>query len=349
MSCASYHADTDHFTAVKGWSGDSAGGSGRGTGADPVGVGLAVAGDDQVEALAVPCGVAPGARGFQEGIEAGQRVLGNRACPALAAGTGRSGHSVAGWGRPDTGVPGVVGTAGTGASGAAPGQAGAGPAGLAGMTPAKKIIGGGQVQAALRVLKDKGVEAFGNYIEAEIRYTLKFSPKRTFLNTLVERLNNDRDLEDVRSKALALVQACLQARSNRSADRRAGVNAPAPGQVPGLVSSRPHELGIADTAQVSQLVSQWEKDLFGACISGDTGQASSLLGYTHIDANMADASGTLLCHAAYGGHERIVDALLMRPDVDVNLAGTTERHPAVSGCRGRACSGGGNAVGQAWY
>ena len=82
----------------------------------------------------------------------------------------------------------------------------------------------------------------------------------------MERLNNDRDLEDVRSKALALVQACLQARSNRSTDRRAGVNAPAPGQVPGLVSSRPHELGIADTAQVSQLVSQWEKDLFGACI-----------------------------------------------------------------------------------
>ena len=73
-----------------------------------------------------------------------------------AAGTGRSGHSVAGWGRPDTGVPGVVGTAATGAAGGALGQVVAGVRGGAGLEEFRAGI-----EAGRRALGQPRLSALG--------------------------------------------------------------------------------------------------------------------------------------------------------------------------------------------
>ena len=63
-----------------------------------------------------------------------------------------------------------------------------------------------------------------------------------------------------------------------------------------------------------------ERRLFGACITGNADMFRRSVRFGKAVINVSDDFGTLLCHAAYGGHAAVVRELLLMPDIDVNLA-----------------------------
>ena len=64
---------------------------------------------------------------------------------------------------------------------------------------------------AIRKLKDEGVAAFASYIKTEIGRSQRQDKNVLFLNRLVKRLNSEKGLKGIRSKALPSVEERLQA------------------------------------------------------------------------------------------------------------------------------------------
>ncbi len=151
-----------------------------------------------------------------------------------------------------------------------------------------------RVQVALNTLRSEGVEAFREYVEAEIG-------EAELLRTLVERVNRAGDLGDLRGEALRIAERRLEA---------PGASAPARRQVP----------EIAVVAPARSDLTQRETMLLNHCICGDVGKLRRLLGRTYVDINIYNGIATPLCAAAYNGQTGIVRELLSRPGIDVNLA-----------------------------
>ena len=291
-------------------------------------------------------GAGPGE--FRAGIEAGQRELGNRAfmqwvgelqsggrdrsaadgaAPLQMMGGGKKKNPGAEAGaRPgETASGSTPANAGNGAAGPSsgtPGQAGAGSAGGAGMTQVKQKRYKTRVETAKQRLREKGVEAFGEYIKATIGKIGVVHAKQTFLRTLERWLKHGRDLGvGARAGALSLVAARLQALESEEVAAGAGVTAFAQRLSLYREGAGGQQPVLALIAPVKPVTSPWQKDLLDACLKGDAAQFARLSAFSGININVATEFGTLLCHAAYGGHEGIVNELLSRPDVDVNLAG----------------------------
>ena len=290
-------------------------------------------------------GAGPGE--FRAGIEAGQRELGNRAfmqwvgelqsggrdAPAadgaaplqmMGGGKKKTPEAEAGARPGETASGSTPANAGNGAAGpssGAPGQAGAGSAGGTGMTPVKQKRYKNRLETAKQRLRDKGVEGLGDYIEAAIGKMLGLGAKQTFLRTLERWLKHGRGLEQLRTGALSLVEARLQSLEPEEVAAGAGVTAFAQRLSRYRQGAGGQQPVMAPIAQVKPAMSPLEQKLFVACSRGDTGQFEHLSAFSAIDINMATEFGTLLCHAACGGHVEIVNALLSRTGVDVNLAG----------------------------
>ena len=324
MSYTSYSPETDLPVTGTGQSG-----AGR-TGADPGGAGLAVAGSTGEALGLVLAGMQGGVdvRGFQAGIEAGQRALGNRAfvnwVEALQSGEREAPLQLMGKKKKkpvaaelEAGsgeqAAGATGAAGTGAEGTVvPGPEAAQPQ-ATGTTPGvepepREDAAGGvkkkkkksRVQVALNTLREEGVAAFRGYVEAEIGET-------GLLRTLEERITRAEDLAGVVKEALGVVEGRM-----RLLDPL----------LPASAGASCAEIAVI--APVKSNYSLREMLLFDACGKGDTGQFKRYLGHVkpsqrNVDVNVSDEYGTLLGHAAYDGHAGIVEALLRRPDIDVNL------------------------------
>ena len=294
-------------------------------------------------------GAGPGE--FRAGIEAGQRELGNRAfmrwvgelqsggrdAPAadgaaplqmMGGGKKKTPEAEAG-ARPGEAAsgstPASAGNGGAGPSSGAPGQAGAGMAGGTGMPPVKQKKAIRRLDIAKQTLREEGVEAFGNYIKTATAKMMGLGAKQTFVRTLERWLKHGRGLEKLRTRALSLVQARLQSLGPEEVAAGTGVNPLAQLWSRYRQGAEGQEPALAPIAPVKFAMSPLEQDLFAACSRGDTGQFEHLSAFSARNVNIATEFGTLLCHAAYGGHERILNALLSRPGVDVNLAG---RHGA---------------------
>ena len=278
-------------------------------------------------------------REFRAGIEAGQRMLGNRvfmhwvgelqcgeqeAAPLQLMGKKKKRQAA-----PDKpgseAVPDSAGkTAGAGkveGEGAAPEgekKPGAGdplpqPGAQAAALPVEKKKKKSRVQVALNTLRGEGgVAAFGKYVDAEIG-------EAALLRILVERINRAADLGDVRKAALGIVEGRLEEPDPAAGAGKPGTLVPAQDQPPGL---RPQRQGWEEPeiAPVKSEFSRREMELFGACIKGEVGRFRRFLRHGNVDTNMADKFGTLLCHAAYNGNTAIVRELLLIADIDVNLA-----------------------------
>ncbi len=291
---------------------------------------------DAVEAALqqLPAGLRGGAgvREFQAGIEARQRMLGNRAFMRRVAAL-QSGGWAAGSLSPclqpaevaplqlmgkKKKKPGAL-EVGAGSGGQAAGAAGkAAPGPAAGTVPglepepaggaaagATKKKKKSRVQAALNALRGEGVAAFAGFIEAEIG-------EAEILRKLVERVMRAEDLAGVRKEALAVVEGRLRLLASGGDAGVPEAAAPAPGrQAP----------EFAVIAPVKSELAPKELELVKACFGGDVGQVRYLLKHRKIDINVAAESGTPLCYAAYKGYAGIVRELLPVPDVDVNLAG----------------------------
>ena len=326
MSYASYAPETDLPVSGTGQSGPGVAVSGRsGAAGGCGGVGMAV---DGSEALArVLAGVQDGAgmRGFQAGIEAGQRALGNRAFLDWVGALQSAGQTLrrqgaplqlmgkkkkqqpadveAGSGKQAAGAPEGAGTEAKGT--VVPGPAAAQPQAtgtLPGVEPepvedaaagGKKKKKKSRVQVALNTLRGEGAAAFGGYIEAEIG-------EAALLRTLVERINRAEDLAGVREEALGVVEGrlCLLASGGDTGAPEFPVITP-----------------------VKTELTWMERELFDGCVKGDIRKFRRFLKHGVADINMGSAFGTLLCVAAYLGHTRIVRELLPAPKIDINLAG----------------------------
>ena len=244
--------------------GHGAAGSGR-AGAGPAGGSLAVAGNaGETLGQVVAClqGGA-GMRGFQAGIEAGQRVLGNRAFVNWV-GALQCGGREAGAGAPLQlmGKKRKNPDAGAGPSGEMQGPAAAGTAEDTGATPVKKA-----------------------------REESRAPPPR-------EARREGAGEQTLRSQA---------------------------GE---------HELELAVIAPVKSKLTPEERELFEACLKGVAVRFRLLFRYGNIDVNIANASGTLLCHAAYGGQKYVVRELLAAPGINVNLAGQQGATPLTLAAQG---------------
>ena len=294
-------------------------------------------------------GAGPGE--FRAGIEAGQRELGNRAfmqwvgelqsggrdAPApdgaaplqmMGGGKKKNPGPEAGARPGETASGSTPATAGNGAAGPSsgtPGQAGAGMAGGTGMPPVKQKKAKRRLEIAKQTLREEGVEALGNYIEVAIGNMMGLGAKQTFLRNLERWLKHGRGLEQLRTGAQSLVEARLQALGPEEVAAGTGVNPLAQLWSRYRQGAGGQEPALAPIAPVKFAMSPLEQDLFAACSRGDTGQFEHLSAFSARNVNIATEFGPLLCHAAYGGHERILNALLSRPGVDVNLAG---RHGA---------------------
>ncbi len=315
-------------------------GSGRaGMGVGPGGAGTAVAGSAGEALGQVVTGLQDGAglQAFRTGIEAGQRVLGNRAflrwMEALGVGAMRG---VCGPIRTDAALPAPdcgplqlmgkkkkqqQGAARTGSSDGTQGHTGAGttanrgaaaegeekpeagvllpqPGAQAAALPVEKKKKKSRVQVALNTLRSEGVAVFGSYVEAEIG-------ESALLGTLVERITRAEDLRSVRAEALAVVEA-----------RRRLLD---PGGATGAPGRQEPELAVI--APVKSEFTRRERELLDSCMKGDIGKLRRYLRHGIVDINMGSQFGTLLCVAAYMGHTGIVKELLSVPGIDINLAG----------------------------
>ncbi len=325
----------------------------------PGGVGTVTEGGSAGALFQLPAGIPGGAgvRGLQAGIEAGQRVLGNRAFMHWVGQIQSGGGEVAAQsllrcsllpqGPPLQMMPGkkkkplaaeVETGSGEQAAGAQakaePGPEAAqpqAPGAVPGVEPvpvggaaagARKKKKKSRVQVALNTLRAEGAAPFGAYIEAEIGET-------ELLHTLLERIMRAQDLAGVRKEALGMVEARRRLLDPEGGARLPGPVAPAPGQAPcpprqGQACEEPETAAVA---QVKSEFTRKERDLFEACTAGNAAWFRRLLKHGVADINVADIDGTLLCHAALHGWANIVGELLSRPAVDVNLAGQERATP----------------------
>ncbi len=194
--------------------------------------------------------------------------------------------------------------------------------------PVEKKKKKSRVQVALNTLRGEGVEAFGGYIEEEIG-------EAALLRTLVERINRAGDLGGVRFEALARVEARLYLLDPGGGAGETGAVASAQGLPPRSLLSQGlpqrslslrkqgaggQEQEKAVCAPVKYGLSQREEELFDACVNGDYGRFKRRFRQVKVDVNIANNYGTLLINATYQGRVNIVKELLLRSDLDVNLA-----------------------------
>ena len=285
-----------------------------------------------------PAGLRGGAgvQEFQAGIEAGQRLLGNRAFVRRVEALQSRGQDAA---TPDPAAPlqmmpkrkkdqGVVqegsgpeaeAEADNGEAGSTNNMQGHTGAGIAEAQAAEvPVEENTKIQVALNTLRGEGIGAFCNYLEAEIG-------EEALLYLLVERIARAEDLGEVQAEALVMLDERFHL-----LDSEQGAGAPEAVK-PTLRQCR----GAAEAAVIAPVKSeltQGERELFEACFRGVTERVGLLLKDGNIDINVANDYGTLLCHAAFHGHADIVRELLQAPDIDVNLAqqdGATPLHLAV--------------------
>ena len=334
-----------HTAAVAGGSGRPGAGTGCGLGVtEPVAAGAAL------EQMAAGIAGGTGLRAFQAGIETGQRVLGNRAVmrwvTALRdAGHEQESHSAGAADFPvpagscmqaaplqlmlkkkkkQAGVPGEKEQA-QAVAGAEPGtrlpeaqvkQAALPESGLSqakpGATaePVVKKKKKSRVQVALNTLRDEGVTAFREYIEAEIG-------EAELLRTLVERITRAENLEAVQAEALRVVEGRLRLHDPAAGSEPSHAVTPRQGEV----MERPVK------ARFKAKLSKRERDLLEACMMGNAGRVRGLLRHGNVDINVGSEFGTFLCLAAYEGRAAVVRELLSRPGIDVNLATPGEVTP----------------------
>ena len=168
---------------------------------------------------------------------------------------------------------------------------------------AKKKKKKSRVQVALNTLRGEGMAAFGAYIETAIG-------EEELLRTLVERIMRAEDLGGVRTEALGVVEGRLRLLDPEGVAGVAGT----------ATSAQRQEPEMADMAPVKSELNRREKELFDACLKNDTGRFIRLIRHGHVDVNIMNKGITLLCGAAYLGQTNIVEELLRRPDINVNLA-----------------------------
>ena len=160
-----------------------------------------------------------------------------------------------------------------------------------------------RVQVALNTLRDEGVTAFREYIEAEIG-------EAELLRTLVERITRAENLEAVQAEALRVVEGRLRLHDPAAGSEPSHAVTPRQGEV----MERPVK------ARFKAKLSKRERDLLEACMMGNAGRVRGLLRHGNVDINVGSEFGTFLCLAAYEGRAAVVRELLSRPGIDVNLA-----------------------------
>ena len=167
-----------------------------------------------------------------------------------------------------------------------------------------------RVQVALNTLRLEGVEAFRDYLEAEVDET-------ALLDTLTRRVQRAQDLAGVTVAALDAVQARL-----RALDPMALADLP---QAPARDPEQVVEGAVAAAAKTSP--SYREIALYTSCRRGNARQLESLLRFGKTDINVMTPNGTLLYIAALENYPAVVKVLLSRPGIDVNLAGASGATP----------------------
>ena len=167
-----------------------------------------------------------------------------------------------------------------------------------------------RVQVALNTLRDEGVTAFREYIEAEIG-------EAELLRTLVERITRAENLEAVQAEALRVVEGRLRLHDPAAGSEPSHAVTPRQGEV----MERPVK------ARFKAKLSKRERDLLEACMMGNAGRVRGLLRHGNVDINVGSEFGTFLCLAAYEGRAAVVRELLSRPGIDVNLATPREVTP----------------------
>ncbi len=210
---------------------------------------------------------------------------------------------------PETGAPEVPGTTSDTPSGAVA-QAGAETA--ATRTPAvatETAVAGekkkkkSRVQVALNTLRAEGVEAFKDYLEAEVDDT-------ALLDTLTGRVQRAQDLAGVRDAALETIAARTGELDPEGIPAMPRALAPAHGQV----VERP------DIAPARTVIKFREKEMIDCCTNNNAGRLRSLLKNRKPNVNVAVNHCTPLYIAAFSGHIAVVRVLLSEPGIDVNLA-----------------------------
>ena len=167
-----------------------------------------------------------------------------------------------------------------------------------------------RVQVALKTLRDVGVEAFKDFLEARVDET-------ALLDTLTERAQRAQNLADVRDAALDAVQARL-----RTLDPMAVADVPqAPVQVPEQVVEGAVILPVKTSPTYKETV------LFESCLRGDARTLASLLRFGKANINVMTPGGTLLYMAAEKNYRAVVNILLSRPGINVNLANSIGATP----------------------
>ncbi len=302
-----------------------------------------------------------GTREFHAGIEAGQRVLGNRAFMhwvgaqqsggrAAVAGSlppclqpqgaplqmmpkkkKQQGHAVAGKEEGEGAVPegeekpeAGVKLPQSGAGGTGSSCETQGPAG-AGMT-----VDGVAVPVERKKKKSRVQVALntlrGEGVAAFGDYIEAEIGEAALLRTLVERITRAEDLKSIRAAALAVVEARLRLPDSDESAGEQVLRKSLPLREQGQGAGIRQAPELAVTAPVKAALNLRETELFEACYKGDTGRFRRYLshwksGHGNVDVNVSDRLGTLLCHAAFWGYENIVRELLSLPGIDVNLAG----------------------------
>ncbi len=166
-----------------------------------------------------------------------------------------------------------------------------------------------RVQVALNTLRSEGVEAFKDYLEARFDET-------GLLDTLVERVQRAQDLAGVTEAALGVVTS-----RQRALDPMAVAGLPqASAQGPEQVVVRAAVTPVKTSPTVGDMA------LLDSCQRGDATRFASLLKSGTADINVMTPNGTFLYIAAIRNHKAIVQVLLSRPGIKVNLgypSGTT--------------------------
>ena len=342
-------------------SGHSAAGYGQtGAGGSPGGVDMAVA--DSVGGVLgqVLAGMRDdaGAQAFRAGIEAGHRLLGNRAFVHWVGELRSGGLNTVAEGRTAPlqlmgkkkkqpgATPGGADSAGCkqGEGSHMQGQASAGKTGEAGAVAEGKVVPesvAGQPEAPVTIPDKVPLPGEGTAGEAKKKKksrvqvalnTLRGEGVAAFgayietaigeeelLRTLVERIMRAEDLAGVRKEALVVVEGRLRLPEQMAGRESPGAATPAPG-VPPYALNRGQEPEIAVIAPARSVFNRKELQLFGACARNNLGRFKYLISHVNIDINMANRQVTLLNGAAGWGHARIVNELLSMPGIDVNLA-----------------------------
>ena len=211
---------------------------------------------------------------------------------------------------PEAGTPEVSGATPDTPSGAVA-QAGAEAAAARTQAQAKQTAVAGEkkkkkksrVQVALNTLREKGVAAFKDYLEAEIDET-------ALLDTLTERVQRAQNLAGMSDAALGTIAARMGQLDPEGIPAMPSTLAPAVGQF----AERPV------IAPARTVITFREKQLFECCTNGNAGRLRSLLRNRKPDVNLAMNYWTPLSVATINGRTAVVRELLSEPGIDVNLA-----------------------------